>query len=251
MGCHVTSSDVEPAATGNSAARSGGRRPGPRSGGGLVSGASLRQESDEALLELISAGDQLALGELYDRLGHVAYGLAVRVVGDRGIAEEAVQDAFLSVWGSAARFDATRGRCRSWVLTIVHRRAVDLVQRAARRPEIIVEAVPERSSPSAEETAAVLEERRVVVHALEQISDAQREAIELAYYGGYTQSQIADRLGVPLGTIKTRVYNGLRTLNALLNDVNASVSPTRFAGQQPLPQAAIAIEARDADRSSR
>ncbi len=192
---------------------------------------SRRHESDEALVELISMGDELALGELYDRFGQVAYGMALRVVGDRGLAEEAVQDAFLSVWRSAARFDAGRGLCRSWFLTIVHRRAVDVVQRANRRPETPVEAVSERASPSADETAAVLEERRVVLHALRRIPGVQREAIELAYYGGYTQSQIADRLGVPLGTIKTRVYNGMSMLRTLLSEAGVSAFSAPSTGR--------------------
>lgn len=192
----------------------------------------LLHESDEALLSLVAAGHEPALGELYDRFGHVAYGLALRVVRDLGLAEEAVQDAFLSVWRSAERFDSRRGLCRSWLLTIVHRRAVDLVQRAVRRPEIAAEEVPERTSPSTEETAAVRQEQRVVRHALELIPGVQREALELAYYGGYSQTQIADRLGVPLGTIKTRIFHGLRRLRVLLSDPGLAALSSQSAGDQ-------------------
>jgi RNA polymerase sigma factor (sigma-70 family) len=182
----------------------------------------LVQASDEALLSLVASGDELALGELYDRFGSVVYGLALRVVRDPGLAEEAVQDVFLSVWRSAERFDRTCGVCRSWLFTIVHRRAVDLVQRAVRRPEIATQTGWEPTSPSTEETAAVREEQRVVQDALGLIPDVQREALELAYYGGYSQTQIAACLGLPLGTIKTRIFNGMSRLRVLLNDSDQS-----------------------------
>jgi RNA polymerase sigma factor (sigma-70 family) len=175
-------------------------------------------KSDAALLSLIAAGEELALAELYDRFGRVAYGLALRTLRDPGLAEEAVQDAFVSAGRSAGQFDPTRGLPRSWLLTIVHRRAVDLVQHAVRRPEVPAEKLPEGSSPPTVESAALREERRAVRQALELIPVEQREAIELAYYSGYSQTQISDRLGVPLGTIKTRMFHGLRRLRVLLSD---------------------------------
>ena len=189
-------------------------------------------KSDAALLSLIAAGEELALAELYDRFGRVAYGLALRILRDPGLAEEAVQDAFLSAWRSAGRFDATRGLPRSWLLTIVHRRAVDLVQHAVRRPEVPAEELPEGSSPPTEETAALREERRAVRQALELIPGEQREALELAYYGGYSQTQISDHLGVPLGTIKTRMFHGLRRLRVLLSDNSLDALSPQSAGHQ-------------------
>ena len=194
-------------------------------------GRCLTGESDAALLRLVAAGEELALAELYDRFGRVAYGLALRVGRDPGLAEEAVQDAFLSVWRSAERFDARRGLARNWLLTIVHRRAVDLVQPADRRQEFTTEAVPNQTGPSTEETASVRQERRAVQQALEQIPRVQREALELAYYGGYSQTQIAARLNVPLGTIKTRVFHGLLRLRVLLSDPGVAEFSLQSADQ--------------------
>jgi len=202
------------------------------SGSNAVPGRCLPRASDETLLSLVAAGDELALGELYDRFGGVVFGLALRVVRDPGLAEEAVQDAFLSVWHSAEHFDPMRGRVRSWLLTIVHRRAVDLVQRAVCRPEVTAETGPELTSPSTEDTAAVREEQRVVQDALELIPSVQREALELAYYGGYSQTQIADRLGVPLGTIKTRIFHGLVRLRVLLGNTGVVVRPSQSPAHQ-------------------
>ena len=201
-----------------------------RSGSNAVPGRCLPRASDETLLSLVAAGDELALGELYDRFGGVAFGLALRVVRDPGLAEEAVQDAFLSVWRSAEHFDPIRGRVRSWLLMIVHRRAVDLVRRAVCRQEVTAE--PELTSPSTEDVAAVREEQRAVQDALELIPNVQRQALELAYYGGYSQTQIADRLGVPLGTIKTRIFHGLERLGVLLGYTGVAVCPSQSPAHQ-------------------
>ncbi len=173
---------------------------------------------DQALIHSIAAGDQLALAELYERLGAIAYGLSLRVARDPSLAEEAVQDAFLSVWRSAARFDRRRGSARTWLLTLVHRRAVDLVKRSARRPEDPTDAPPEQPAGSAAEAAGVRDERRRVQTALEGLPARQRQALELAYYGGYSQSEIAGLLGLPVGTIKSRMYVGLSRLRDLLRE---------------------------------
>lgn len=174
--------------------------------------------SDEALVALVARGEEDGLAELYDRLGGVAYGLALRVLRDRALAEDAVQEAFLSVWRSAARFVPERARARTWLLTLVHRRAVDLVRREdVRRAETLDEVEPP-ADESVEETAWLRFERQRVQGALKALPDQQRELIELAYYGGFTQSQLADRLGVPLGTVKSRMFTGLSRLGELLRD---------------------------------
>jgi RNA polymerase sigma factor (sigma-70 family) len=176
--------------------------------------------SDEALVALVARGDEDALAELYDRVGRIAYGLALRVLRDERLAEDAVQEAFLQVWRSAATYRAERAKASTWVLTLVHRRAVDLVRREERRQaepltdESVLGPAPEQT----EEAAWLRFERERVQAALAELPDVQREALELAYYGGFSQSELADRLGVPLGTIKSRMFAGLSRLRELLDD---------------------------------
>ena len=176
--------------------------------------------SDEALVALVARADEDALAELYDRVSRIAYGLALRVLRDERHAEDAVQEAFLQVWRSAATFRAERAKASTWILTLVHRRAVDLVRREERRQadpltdDSALGAAPEDT----EEAAWLRFERERVQVALKQLPDVQREALELAYYGGFSQSELADRLGVPLGTIKSRMFAGLARLRELLDD---------------------------------
>ena len=176
--------------------------------------------SDEALVALVARSDEGALAELYDRVGRVAYGLAFRVLRDDRLAEDAVQEAFLGVWRTAAGFRAERAKASTWILTLVHRRAVDLVRRGERRraEPLDDETRDAATSESAEDAAWLGFERERVQGALRQLPDAQREAIELAYYGGYSQSELAERLGMPLGTIKSRMFAGLARLRELLDD---------------------------------
>jgi RNA polymerase sigma factor (sigma-70 family) len=177
--------------------------------------------SDEALVALVARGDEAALGELYDRVGRIAYGLAVRILRDERLAEDAVQEGFLAVWRSAAGFRAERAKASTWILTLVHRRAVDLVRREERRraePLSEETAVRADSTETTEEAAWLRFERERVQAALQQLPDVQREALELAYYGGFSQSELAERLGVPLGTIKSRMFAGLARLRELLDE---------------------------------
>ena len=174
--------------------------------------------TDEELLAAIARGDERALAELYDRLGRVAYGLALRVLRDPALAQDAVQDAFLAAWRTAAAFDPERGRAQTWLLTLVHRRAVDVVRREDRRRTQPLEDAPVASSESTAEQASVREQRRAVQAALAQLPDDQREALELSYYGGLTQAELAARLGIPLGTVKSRVFAGLARLRDLLGE---------------------------------
>jgi RNA polymerase sigma factor (sigma-70 family) len=177
--------------------------------------------SEEALVALVARGDHAALAALYDRVGRTAFGLALRVLRDDRLAEDAVQEAFLTVWRTAAAFSAERAKATTWILTLVHRRAVDLVRREQRRrtePLADTEGSEEAASPSAEDAAWLQFERERVQNALRKLPDTQREAIELAYYGGFTQSELAERLGEPLGTIKSRMFAGLARLRELLDD---------------------------------
>ncbi len=173
--------------------------------------------SDEELLALVARSSEEALAEIYDRFGGVAYGLALRTVRDRSLAEDAVQEGFLAVWRSAPRFVPGRVRVSTWILTLVHRRAVDLVRRQERRrAEPLGEGYESRAGDSAEEEAWRGLERARIQEALGRLPDHQREALELAYYGGFTQSELAEKLGQPVGTIKSRMFNGLGRLRELL-----------------------------------
>ena len=186
--------------------------------------------SDEALVALVARGDESALGELYDRVGRVAYGIAYRILRDDRLAEDAVQEGFLAVWRSAAAFRAERAKASTWIVTLVHRRAVDIVRREERRRaeplESETRADPSDPGGSAEDVAWLGFERDRVQAALRSLPDAQREAIELAYYGGYSQSELAERLGVPLGTIKSRMFAGLTRLREVLDEAESEGSWT-------------------------
>lgn len=172
--------------------------------------------SDEALVALVARADEDALSELYERFGRVAYGLALRVVRDPALAEDAVQDGFLAVWRSASRFVAERAKASTWILTLVHRRAVDLVRREQPRRAEPLQAAPAATVEDTEDQAWLRLQRAGVQEALKALPDKQREAIELAYYGGFTQSELANRLGEPLGTIKSRMFAGLARLREIL-----------------------------------
>jgi RNA polymerase sigma factor (sigma-70 family) len=189
--------------------------------------SQLAHLSEEALVALVARGEEVALAELYDRVGRMAYGLAYRVLRDDRLAEDAVQDAFLTVWRKAAGYSAERAKATTWILTLVHRRAVDVVRREQRRRAERLddaEGREEAANPSAEEAAWLHFERERVQAALRQLPDTQREAIELAYYGGFTQSELAERLGEPLGTIKSRMFAGLARLRELLDDTTTEGS---------------------------
>jgi len=174
---------------------------------------------DEALLALAAREDEEALAQLYDRYSRVAYGLALRIVRDQALAEDAVQEAFVTLWRSAGSFRAEKAKPSTWILTLVHRRAVDVVRREERRraaPLVDGMEGPDERALPADEEIELNDRRRLVQEALRQLPDDQREALELAYYGGLTQSELAERLSVPLGTIKSRMFTGLRRLRDLL-----------------------------------
>jgi RNA polymerase sigma factor (sigma-70 family) len=176
----------------------------------------VRESSDEDILEAVASGDERALAALYDRFGRVAYALAYRVLRDRALAEDAVQEAFLAVWRAAEDYRRERAKPGTWILTLVHRRAVDLVRREDRRRTDPLEEAPEPAGADVEEEAALRSRRAAVQAALKRLPDDQREALELAYYGGLTQSELAERLGVPLGTVKSLMFAGLCRLRELL-----------------------------------
>jgi RNA polymerase sigma-70 factor (ECF subfamily) len=190
-----------------------------RVGREAVDGGSLAGLSDEMLIErLARATDQLALAELYERYQAVMYGLAVRITRDEALAQDAVQEAFVGVWRNAARYAAGRASLRTWLLSITHHRAIDLLRR--RRPTVELPAaetnVAALSVPDVWPEVSRTLDRAHVRAALAMLPAAQREAIELAYFSGLTQVEIAQQTGAPLGTVKSRVRLGLQQLRALL-----------------------------------
>ena len=186
--------------------------------------------SDEALVALVARGDETALGELYDRVGRVAYGIAFRILRDERLAEDAVQEGFLAVWRAAAAFRPERAKASTWIVTLVHRRAVDIVRREERRRAEPLDAAARGDAVdpegSAEDAAWLGFERDRIQRALAALPDAQREALELAYYGGYSQTEVAERLGVPLGTIKSRMFAGLARLREVMDETGSEGSWT-------------------------
>jgi RNA polymerase sigma-70 factor (ECF subfamily) len=164
------------------------------------------------LLRLSGRGDEAAFAELYDATSARVYGLAVRVVRDPAQAQEVAQEAFLEIWRSAGRFDSDKGSAVSWILTIAHRKSVDRVRSAeasSRRDTTYhVESTTVEHDATAEAAEASMEARRVRV-ALQSLTEVQREALELAYFKGYTHTEVATMLDLPVGTAKTRIRDGL------------------------------------------
>ena len=161
-----------------------------------------------------------ALATLYDRYGGLALGLATRIVSDRGQAEDVVQEAFLTVWRQAGTFQQGRGAVRPWLLSIVHHRCIDLIRKRSSAPsepfDIVKHDVP--TSDTWTDVYAHLTQTQIRV-ALEQLPAEQRQAIELAYFGGLTQQEIALRLDAPLGTVKGRMRLAMQKLKGLLDDL--------------------------------
>ena len=167
------------------------------------------------LILRVADGDDAAFGELYDLLSSRVFGLILRVLVDRAQSEEVLQEVFLEVWQSAGAFAPNRGQGRSWVLTIAHRRAVDRVRSAQAAGDRDVRAgLRDLHTPAApvDEQVEIRIESRRVARALQALPEAQREALTLAYFGGYSQSEIAALTATPLGTIKTRMRDGLSRL---------------------------------------
>jgi RNA polymerase sigma-70 factor, ECF subfamily len=190
-----------------------------------VVAADIRNLADEEVMQMVGDGDPRAFELLYDRHGGAAFSLAYRMVGNRGTAEDIVQEGFLSIWRSRMRYDSSRGSVRTWVLGIVHNRTIDALRRGAsqeRRREQF-EGVEERhEAPERTDVeAARREEARSVRSALDGLPADQRRTIELAYFGGFSHSQIAELLDEPIGTIKGRMRLGLEKLRHQLADLAA------------------------------
>ncbi|HWB72615.1 MAG TPA: sigma-70 family RNA polymerase sigma factor [Egibacteraceae bacterium] len=175
--------------------------------------------SSETLLARVANGDQAAFAALYERVAGAVYGLVRRVLRDPAQSEEIAQEVMLEVWCNAPRFDPARGSATAWIMTMAHRRAVDRVrseQAARARDDRVAARDDERGRDVVVEEVESRLEHQQVRRALEHLTDLQREAVELAYYGGYTYREVAELLGAPLGTVKTRLRDGLIRLRDTL-----------------------------------
>jgi RNA polymerase sigma-70 factor (ECF subfamily) len=182
----------------------------------------LRGLADEELMELVDGGETRAFEVIFDRHAGAAYSLAYRMCGRRALAEDIVQEAFLSMWRSGAGYDRARGSVRSWVLSVVHNRAVDALRRAGAKAgrDVSDEGIAERL-PAREATEAEVERRdeaQRVRRALDELPPDQRQVIELAYFGGLTHHQIAEMLELPPGTVKGRMRLGLTKMRFALGE---------------------------------
>jgi len=188
---------------------------------------------DAALAGRIRAGDQTAMADLYDMRGGQAFGLAYNILGDRVLAEDAVQEAFLSVWNHSARLDERRGRVSSLLMTVVHHRAVDLLRKQRGQRSLCdgIESL-ERDSGATPVADLVTDEmsRVAVRRAVDTLPEAQRRTVMLAYFEGCTHREIATTMGVPAGTVKSRLRLALERMRLTLNqssDRNWSSDPAR------------------------
>jgi RNA polymerase sigma-70 factor (ECF subfamily) len=178
-------------------------------------------EADE-LLVLVAGGDQKAFEELYGLVSGPVFGLVRRVVRDPAQSEEVAQEVLLEIWRSAARFDPGRGSALSWVLTLAHRRAVDRVRSARAAGERELRVARRANGPAFDHVTEEVEaglEREWVRRCLERLTELQRQSVTLAYYDGYTYREVAERLSLPLGTVKTRMRDGLTRMRECMGGV--------------------------------
>jgi RNA polymerase sigma-70 factor (ECF subfamily) len=190
-------------------------------------GQDLRSLADEDVMQLVRRGDARAFEIVYERHSAAAFSLAYRMMGTRSGAEDVTQDAFLSLWRSGARYDRARGSVRTWVLGIVHHRAIDALRRATvhDRRRAGDEGIEERfeATERTDVEAARREEAGVVRGALETLPSDQCQVIELAYFGGFTHTEIAEMLDAPVGTIKGRMRLGLQKMRAHLGEGQVAI----------------------------
>jgi RNA polymerase sigma-70 factor (ECF subfamily) len=191
------------------------RRDPPRPAAEVTPASPAGDDPLEGLLALVADGDEPAFAELYRRVAPAVFGLVTKVVRDPAQAEEVTQEVFVELWRRSPRFDPARGTARSWIMTCAHRRAVDRVrsaERAARRDDLAGRRDQGRPYDEVVEQVETSLQREHVRRSLDVLTDLQREAVVLAYYGGYTHREIAELLGVPSGTVKTRLRDGLLRL---------------------------------------
>lgn len=190
---------------------------------------------DAELVALVARGDRLAFAQLYDKYSRPAYSLARRICVAQELAEDVVQEAFMRLWRDPSNYDPRKGGFATWLLTLVHHRSVDAVRREDAQRRRAANTSPVEGSaasayPGADEDALSLVVNGQVREALGHLPEDQRRIIALAYFGGYTQNEVAALTGVPLGTVKSRTFAGLRRLRVLLSNLKVSDSLSCFDG---------------------
>jgi RNA polymerase sigma-70 factor (ECF subfamily) len=194
----------------------------PRQSLGSSVASWLRQLADEDLMQLVAGGDPRAFETIYERHATAVFSLAYRICGVQGTAEEVAQDAFLTIWRSGARYDRTRGSVRTWLLGIVHNRAIDMLRRSAvheRRRAADEQAAAGLEAPEQTDAEAVRRETARSVRAvMEELPSEQRRVVDLAYFGGFTHEEIARILDAPVGTIKGRMRLALEKMRSSMAD---------------------------------
>jgi RNA polymerase sigma-70 factor, ECF subfamily len=168
--------------------------------------------SQQDLLERVADGDRLAFGELYDQISPRVFGLIKRLLRDHSQSEEVTQEVFLEIWQTATRFDPNKGAAATWILTMAHRRAVDRVRSSQSSRDRDVRIGIRDYSPDYDNVAETIEvriEHERVEKAMSRLTELQRQAVSLAYYGGFSHSEVAAKLSVPIGTVKTRLRDGM------------------------------------------
>lgn len=207
-------------------------RPAPEAGSGPYDGYD-----DRALVARVTEGDAGALEALYRRYGRACFGLARRILTDEQFAQDVVQEVFLTVWRDASRFDPSRGGFSTWLLSMTHHKAVDAVRREEnlRKRRTTAEVLEERASdaPQVHDEVWSLLRRERVRTVLGTLPEAQREALTLAYFGGYTQREIAGITSTPLGTVKTRMLAGMRRMRGDLDGMSSAPDPHDSVGTPP------------------
>ena len=187
----------------------------------------MEELTDEVLLQLLRLGNESALAALYDRYGKMAYSLAYRILGDVHAAEDAVQEAYINIWRRAGSFSANRGTARTWIMAVVHHRSIDIGRKrrglTPRELPLEIAQLPEDPHDTWAEVSNTLD-RELLIGCLERIPKTQREVIQLAYFEGYTQREIAELKGIPLGTVKGRVRIGMAKLRSLLVELEVGGS---------------------------
>ena len=202
-----------------------------------VTAPSSAAQEDRALVLRVCSGDAAALEALYGRYGRACYGLARRILTDEQLAQDVVQEVFLAVWRDASRFDASRGGFSTWLLSMTHHKAVDSVRREEnlrkRRTSADVLETTESEAPKVDEAVWSLVRRERVREALKGLPGPQREALALAYFGGYTQREIAGVTATPLGTVKTRMLAGMRRMKESLDGLSNAAGGLEPPGSWP------------------